>query len=206
MSETIRAFIAFKLPEDVIAFLGDAQNELISLGFTARWVRPENIHLTLRFLGDINGQDLESIEGAIQGAAEGRSPVSFRALGLGVFPAIRRARVIWVGIAGEVDRIADCRNALDTRLLPHGFAMDRRPYRGHLTLGRFKGKVPPERLLDAIKARSAVESAPVVADRLVLFQSDLRPSGAVYTELLSVALGSNGTRFQGSGFSVQGSG
>ncbi len=190
MSETIRAFIAFPLPEGVIAFLREAQNELKSQGFPARWVRPENIHLTLKFLGDINLRDLEGIAAAIHDAAEGRRPVSFKALGLGVFPAIRRARVVWVGVAGEVDRIADCRKALDARLSTFGIGAEKRPFRGHLTLGRLKGRAPPEKLLEAIKTRSATASRLVVADRLVLFRSDLRPDGAVYTELLSVALGS----------------
>jgi len=188
MPDTLRTFIAFKLPADVTAYLRDAQADLRSHGFRARWVRPPNVHLTLKFLGDVPEEDIDDIAEAMRATAAHRGPISFRAKGLGVFPGVRRPRVVWVGLSGEIDRIGDCQKALDAQLSTLGFPAEKRPFTGHLTLGRIKGKIAPERLLEAIKARSTIESTPVVADRMILFKSDLKPSGAEYTELLSVVL------------------
>lgn len=186
MSDTLRTFIAFKLPKDTIAYLKDVVASLATYGFKVRWIPSGNVHLTLKFLGDVEKQTINDIAGALSATAAGRSPISFRAKGLGVFPGIQRPRVIWVGLTGEIDRIIDCQQDLDARLSTIGFPREKRPFKGHLTLGRVKGKIPPDRLLEAIKACAPFESMPVTVDRMHLFQSDLRTSGAVYTELLTV--------------------
>ena len=118
--------------------------------------------------------------------AAGFSPISFRIQGLGVFPGISRPRVLWAGLTGETDRIAECQQRLDTHLAASGLPKEKRPFRGHLTLGRVKGRIPADRLLQAIKRLSTCESEPVAVDRIVLFQSELKPTGAVYTSLRTV--------------------
>lgn len=186
MSDPLRVFVAFPLPKETVATLKDVTACLVAYGFRVRWVPGENIHLTLRFLGDVEERFIDSLAEALTATAAGRDPISFRPKGLGVFPGIQRPRVIWVGFAGETDRIVDCQRTLDTHLSAIGFPEEKRPFKGHLTIGRVKGGISPDRLLEALKACSAFESTPVTVDRMILFQSDLRPSGAVYTELLTI--------------------
>jgi len=190
MSETtLRTFIAFKLPEHVISLLQSVQQELISYGFKVRWVRPENIHLTIKFLGNIHQTDLNKISGALLESAKTHGPFSFSAKGLGIFPGLSRPQVIWVGFAGEIERISRFQQHLDQSLSALGFPKENRPFQGHLTLGRFKGKTHTGKLVDALNAQSGFESEPVTIDRVILFKSDLNPSGPIYSELLAVPLG-----------------
>ena len=190
MSDTIRAFIAIELPQEIIAFIHKIQEGLRSYGFKARWVRPENIHLTLKFLGDINSEDIKKAGDAIISAAGENASMSLGAKGIGVFPGVKRPRVIWTGIAGQTKELADLQKTLDGKLETIGFPKEKRPYKGHLTIARIKGKVDAKRLIDAMTEFGRLESKTFMAEEVVLFKSKLKPSGAVYTKLMSAALNS----------------
>jgi RNA 2',3'-cyclic 3'-phosphodiesterase len=190
MSDTIRAFIAIELPQEIIAFIHKIQQGLRSYGFKARWVRPENIHLTLKFLGDINSEDIKKAGDAIISAAGENASMSLGAKGIGVFPGVKRPRVIWTGIAGQTKELADLQKTLDGKLETIGFPKEKRPYKGHLTIARIKGKVDAKRLIDAMTEFGRLESKTFMAEEVVLFKSKLKPSGAVYTKLMSAALNS----------------
>jgi 2'-5' RNA ligase len=183
MSDTLRTFVAFTLPKDIAATLETVKASLVAYGFKVRWVSLENIHLTLKFLGDIKKKDIDPIAHALRETVAGRDPISFRVSGLGMFPGMHRPRVIWVGLTGEIDRIVDCQQVLDTHLSAVGFPREKRPFKGHITLGRVKGRIRPDRLLEALTTCSAYESIPVIVDRMHLIQSDLKPAGASYTAL-----------------------
>jgi len=187
-SDTIRAFIALELPEEIIAFIRKIQEGLRSYGFKARWVRPENIHLTLKFLGDINSEEIKKAGDAIISAASENASMSLGAKGIGFFPGVKRSRVIWTGIAGQTRELADLQKTLDGKLDTVGFPKEKRPFKGHLTIARIKRKIDARRLVDAMKEFAKFESKTFIADEVVLFKSELKPSGAVYTKLMSVAL------------------
>ena len=189
MAETLRAFVAFKLPQETVSCLSDVTASLMSFDFGIRWIPAENIHVTLKFLGDVGQKAIGPIAEALCATAAGQRPISFRAKGLGVFPGIRRPRVIWAGLSGETERLMECQRALDTQLAMIGFPREKRPFRSHLTLGRVRGKIAPEKLLGAIKQLSAFESAPVTADRMILYRSELKRSGALYTVLAEAPFG-----------------
>ena len=184
MSETIRSFIAFELPENIISSIGKLQKQIKCHGLDARWVRPENIHLTLKFLGDITKTDMESAGGTIIETAKGYAPIFLSAKGIGIFPNIKRPRVIWAGIAGQISTLVGLQRELDENLESIGFAKEKRLFKGHLTLGRIKKKIPLKRLSDAIKKFEEFESEIFTADQIILFKSVLKPSGPVYTKLL----------------------
>jgi 2'-5' RNA ligase len=188
MSDTIRAFIAIELPEKIIASISRVQESIRSQGFKVRWVRPQNIHLTLKFLGDIKAAETKAVEKVVLDSVVGSAPISMTARGLGVFPGIKRPRVIWVGIGGQTDELIELQQTLDKKLATIGFSRERRPFKGHLTMGRVKAKIDSKRLLEAMKAFDGFETEPFVADRLILFQSDLKPSGAVYAKLMEAPL------------------
>ncbi len=188
MPDTIRTFIAFKLPKNIISYISEIQNRFKSYAFKARWVNPENIHLTLKFLGDINYTDIEKVSEAIINAVNNHTPVSLAVKGAGVFPGIKRPRVIWVGLTGEIEKLVGIQNDIEKNLEELGFPREKRPFRGHLTLGRIKGKINPKKLLDAMKKFEKFESELFIADKIFLFKSDLKSTGSVYTELKSISL------------------
>lgn len=188
MSQTIRSFIAFELPAAVISLLDHMQQELKSLRLKARWVRPENIHLTLKFLGNINPADIENIGGAMADAAAECTPFAMTVDGIGFFPGIKRPRIIWVGLGGATAVLLELQHNLEDRLATVGFAKENRSFKAHLTLGRIRQAVDPNTLGRAIEDYSDFGRQQFIADRIILFKSDLKPSGAVYSKLKQVEL------------------
>lgn len=181
----MRTFIAFKLPEEVIASLGELQTALKQQGLKLRWVRPDNIHLTLKFLGEISAEDILEVKRIIRGVSQSQTAFSLEAKGLGVFPTVKKARVLWSGIHGDVKRLGELQSNLDRALADIGFEPEKRTFRGHLTLGRVNGRVDGRALASAISRFGSFASPPLTAERLILFKSDLKPSGAVYQELFA---------------------
>ena len=183
MSKTFRAFIAIDLPDGVKSFLSEAQETLKLHGFRVKWVRPQNIHLTLKFLGDTAIADTDKIAEAMALAAKNCPIVSLTAKGIGVFPNVRRPRVIWAGLNGQLETLAKLQQTLDAHLADLGFAGDTRAFKSHLTLGRVKGQIESDRMKAAIDTLKEFESEPFEANRVILFKSELRPTGAVYTQV-----------------------
>ena len=188
MSKPIRTFVAFKLPANIISAIRKIQAEIIVYRFKAKWVHPAKIHLTLKFLGDTRTDAIAKIGEAIQRSVKGCSPIELRAKGLGVFPGINRARVVWVGIKGETELLRKLQESLQNELSQIGFAREKRSFKSHLTLGRLKKRPDPKALLNAIEELEGFESDPFTVDRVILFKSDLKPEGAVYSELMSAKL------------------
>jgi len=190
MGASIRTFIAIELPENVIAGLDRLQRRLKDSRLSIRWVRPETVHLTLKFLGDIDPETTGPVGEAMTVAVRGHGPLSLAAKGCGVFPGLKNPRIVWAGIAGELPRLKDLQQALDENLALLGFAREKRPFRAHLTLGRCKSRSDPAILNSALEEAADFQTEPFSADRITLFQSELKPSGPVYTPLLSAALAS----------------
>jgi len=188
MPDTIRTFIAIELPENIISSVLKVQDDIRSYGFKTRWVQKENIHITLKFLANINKADVEKIGKEIFESAKEYPPLKLAIKGVGVFPGIKRPRVIWIGITGQIDLLIEMHKTLDKRLETIGFPKESRPFRGHLTIGRIKGKVDPQRLIAAIKEFGEFESETFIANKLILFKSELNPSGSIYTKLKSILL------------------
>ena len=189
MSDTIRTFIAIEIPGNIISKIRELQKNLKVYGFKIRWVRPENIHLTLKFLGNIEAGDVDKINNAISNTVAGVVPISLAAKGIGVFPGIRRPRVLWIGLTGQLEPLMSLQKKLDENLRAIGFPKEKRPFKGHLTLGRIKTKIDARRFGDALMASRNFESETFTADRIILYKSELKPSGAVYTKLAEASLG-----------------
>ena len=188
ISETFRAFIAIDLPESVKSFLSEAQEALKLYGFRVKWVRPQNIHLTLKFLGDTATADTDKIVAAMALAARNCPVVSLAAKGVGVFPDVRRPRVIWAGLDGQLEVLANLQQTLDAHLADLGFPGETRAFKSHLTLGRVKGKIAAAGMKAAIDKLKGLESGSFEINQFILFKSELRPSGAVYTRVQAIAL------------------
>jgi 2'-5' RNA ligase len=113
--------------------------------------------------------------------------VSLKAKGVGVFPNARRPRVIWAGLDGQLETLANLQQTLDAHLADLGFARDTRAFKSHLTLGRVKGKIASNRMKAAIDKLKEFESESFETSQVILFKSELRPTGAVYTKVQSIA-------------------
>jgi 2'-5' RNA ligase len=190
MSDKIRTFIAISLPSPVLQAICEAQETLRGKGLDIRWVRKEGIHLTLKFLGNVDMDQVGQIQAAIEEAAKGFSPFTLKGEGVGVFPDLRRPRVVWAGISGDVEVLRSLQGDLDSQLKPLGFPKEKRRFKGHLTLGRAKSRLDGTKLAETFEALADFRTESFTAQEVVLFQSDLRPGGAVYSRLVEVPLGS----------------
>jgi len=188
MPPTIRTFIALELPPSVISLLEKVQEDLKSMGLQAKWVRPENIHLTLKFLGNINPGDIDKIGGAMMDAVEDFAAINLVAGGVGVFPGIRRPRVIWIGLGGQIQLLFGMQRVLEDNLAALGFKKEKRPFKGHLTLGRFRQTVKSNMIRQIMREYANRYSEEFTARRILLFKSDLKPTGAVYSQLQQAVL------------------
>lgn len=191
MSTAIRAFVAVNLPPGVIDLAAGLQSALKARGLRLRWVRPQSIHLTLKFLGDISADDASAAGQAIQRAGRGIPPLELTAQGLGVFPGIKKPRVFWIGLGGQLEVLRLLYSKIEDEFAAMGFARERRGFTAHLTLARFRQGHRAAELLQAIESLGSYEPKPFAADRLVLYKSDLRPEGALYTPLVETHLTGN---------------
>ncbi|UCD80567.1 MAG: RNA 2',3'-cyclic phosphodiesterase [Desulfobacterales bacterium] len=188
MSQSLRSFIAIELPEAVCSLMERVQQDLKSLHLEVGWVRPQNIHLTLKFLGNISTGDIDKIGGAMKDAAKDFEPFTLTVGGLGFFPGIKRPRVIWVGVGGQTGQLFALQRNLEDRLAAVGFPREKRSFKGHLTLGRFRGGADPDRIRQIMQEYSDFGKQEFTTHRVVLFKSDLKPTGAVYSQLLQAEL------------------
>ena len=186
ISEPFRAFIAIDLPENIRSSLGEAQEILKAFGFRAKWVPPQNIHLTLKFLGNIDSDYIDKITVAMTSTAENFNSVFLSAREIGVFPNIRRPRIIWAGLNGQLEILKNLQQSLDGHLAGLGFVEETRAFKGHLTLGRVKGKIASARMKTAIDKLKGFETESFEINEIILFKSELRPTGAVYSKVKRV--------------------
>ena len=169
--------------------LHKVQQDLKRLNIRARWVRPENIHLTLKFLGDTPTGAVERIGAEMADAAGEFAPILLVVKGLGVFPGIKRPRVVWVGIDGDTQALLALQNRLEEQLGGFGFPREKRAFKAHLTLGRIKNAVNPEIVRQMLNEFTDLSSEDFILEHLILYKSDLKPSGAVYSRLKQAKLG-----------------
>jgi 2'-5' RNA ligase len=179
----IRSFIAIELPEKTRQKLAAIQEQLKESRARVRWLKVSSIHLTLKFLGNILPEQVDEIAAAVAQVVVDEPPVSLCAAGLGAFPSQRKPRVIWVGLRGEVERLASIQAALEKALEKLGFAREGRGFRPHLTIGRVKDRHRLQGLIQALSTLELPEFNSFDADEIILYKSDLRPTGAIYTKL-----------------------
>ncbi len=153
-----------------------------------RWVAVPSIHLTLKFLGEAQPAVIPRLAETLRRASLSERPFNLRLRGFGCFPPGSRPRVIWCGVEGEIEALSRLQRIVETVCAGFGFLPEERAFHPHLTLGRVRGKRNLQPLLDYIKMAPDMESG-FVAGGYNIYQSVLKPHGAVYTVLQSIALG-----------------
>jgi len=193
----LRLFVAICLPPDILSVLVQCQKQLSKAGVNARWVKPQSIHLTLKFIGPTPAGRIPFIKAAMALSTARTPPFNIELHGVGVFPDLRRARVIWAGIRGQVDMLRALQTHLDSQLVEAGLVSDAKPFRPHLTLGRLIKPPAVPTLTAAIRQTGAIQSSTAcTVDAIQLMQSELRRHGAVYTTLFSSQLTGNNSPFE----------
>jgi len=176
-----RTFICLELPETIRAQAEALQGRLAGLGDKIRWVNPRNLHLTLRFLGEISRSQVDTVCLAVRCAAARVDAFSIRFSGTGCFPSARRPKVFWVGLTETTDLIR-LFEAIEEELFCAGFPREIRPFSPHLTVGRVRVDRASPGLTDAL-TKAQFEPAPFLVTHVTVMKSDLKKSGAVYTVL-----------------------
>ena len=182
----IRSFLAFELPADIKSVVTRVSGDVRKTSLDVRWVRPEFIHLTVVFMGDIESGQVPLMGEPLGAVCANHSPFRISLGPMGCFPNTRNPRVIWLGIAGDLERMSRFRDDLQAALAPFGIKEEEKPLRPHLTLGRFKKPGKKQTELEQLLATYRELASPACTlDELVLFRSDLKPGGAVYTKMSS---------------------
>lgn len=191
----MRLFVAMPLPDEIKDYLGGMIDELRPSGEGVRWVKPENIHLTVRFLGEADEQVVPKLATLLDRVALEFACSRLSLGSLGAFPNLRRPSVFWVGLEGDSTELTKMARQVELGVRTLRFEKEKKGFRPHLTLGRVKRGQDVRPVVAKVETW-AVESREVLLDQLVLFKSDLTPQGAVYSRLHTAQLGSS-ERFGG---------
>lgn len=189
--EVLRLFVAIELPEEVLRALAEVQRELRKRGLDGlRWVHPEGIHLTLKFLGETPAEKAPEIERALEQTVKGVPPHTLSLGRLGTFGSRSAPRVLWVDLIGDVETLGALQQGVERALLPLGFPRENRAFSPHLTLARIRPEDAREAARPLSEAVGAVQppEAELQVTELSLMRSELRHGGAVYTRVSAVAL------------------
>lgn len=185
----IRSFLAFELPPQMKETVSKVSSDLRRSNLDVRWVRPKGIHLTIVFLGDMRRQDLDAMGGPLEAACSRYAPLEVSLTGVGCFPNTRRPRVIWIGLQGDLERMGRLRDNIHKELRPFGIKEEGRSFAPHLTLGRFRNPGRPGGEVEGCMRDYALIGGPACTlSELILFKSDLKPTGAEYTKMASFPL------------------
>lgn len=182
--DSIRAFLAIEPPDELLREIGSIQSSLrMSCPFDIRWVKPAGIHITLKFFGTISGSDIPAISRLAEHYTQGIAPLYLEVKNLGLFPSLKRPRVLWIGMEGDIGPLILLQKNLEQAFAGMGFPKEERPFRPHVTVGRIKTPrltADPEKFM---RQSSGVAAGNFPAEGLGLYKSELTPRGALYTRL-----------------------
>lgn len=183
----MRCFIAIEIPETVKSVLSGIEEELKKTEADVRWVNPDNIHLTLKFLGNIKEETVKKVMKMMETVCSSCNSFNLEVKGLGVFPSIKSPRVLWVDIE-ESDVLKSLQEEIDKKMVPIGFEREDRKFTPHLTMGRFRSSIGKGALLEVIKQHEKDTFGTIDVQYISLMRSDLNPEGARYTRIAEIPL------------------
>lgn len=185
----VRAFVAVNLAPEVKAALAAVEERLKSAHAEVGWVKPANLHLTLKFLGAVEEASVGTVGDAVAGAVCGYGSFRLTLQGLGAFPLLRAPRIVWVGVSGGAEALVALQAKVEAALKPLGFPRERRPFTAHLTLGRVRRPGNLAQLAALLTSMVREPLGEMVVERVELMRSELHPLGARYTSLRTCPLG-----------------
>jgi 2'-5' RNA ligase len=171
------------MPDHVKERLARVVAELGACRADVRWVHADSMHLTLKFLGNVDTRDLGAIDEALKRVAGAAQPARGRLCDVGSFPHMSRPRVLWAGVQSDGEALANLAAATDAAMSELGFPPERRRFHAHVTIGRVRGGRQLDTLREAVGRQAGFGSDPFAIDSITLFESELRRSGARYTPI-----------------------
>lgn len=182
----IRTFIAIEIPDAVRQEIAQVQEQLKKSEERISWTKPGNIHLTLKFLGDVDENRIPAVIEAVAQAVESMPAFRFNIRGIGAFPNIRGPRVLWVGVENETNELLRIADNLEEELAQLGFAKEKRKFSPHLTIARVRSSVS-RGFVEAFQ-QVTFDAGEVEATEVAVIKSQLQPQGAIYTPLQKIKL------------------
>jgi 2'-5' RNA ligase len=179
----MRLFIAIEIPDEIKAEMVKVQEQLKKAKVDASWTRAEGMHLTLKFLGEVPETKVPEIVTGLQTAAGGIGRFPLEVKGVGTFPNPRNARVVWIGLSGEIGKLSKLQEAVEESMARIDLAREDRKFNAHLTLGRIKNVRSRDQWLAVLEETRDRVLPGFDATAVSLMKSELKPSGAVYTEM-----------------------
>lgn len=179
----MRTFIAIELPTSIKDSLSGLQEKLKISGADVKWVQPHNIHLTLKFLGEINDKKLDKIISILEEIAKDKDPFRIRISSLGAFPKMNFPRVIWVGVDKGDNQTKEMAKALEEKITKLGIPKEDRSFSTHITIGRTRSTLNRERLVEALSSlanKLDEENLEFAVTKITLFKSTITPKGPIY--------------------------
>lgn len=190
MKNKVRTFVAVEVSEAVRSRAAKLIQQLRQAGADVAWVAPQNMHLTLKFLGDVDYRDVYHVCKAVEQSVATVEPFTVEIKGVGAFPSLERPRVIWLGVELGATQMADLNEKVETALNELGFPREGRRFHAHLTLGRVrKSGRAMEHLVAMLREHQDAEFGPTVVEQVVIFSSELEPTGPVYEAMGHAELG-----------------
>ncbi|GMU24760.1 MAG: hypothetical protein AMXMBFR13_48320 [Phycisphaerae bacterium] len=183
----MRCFIAIELDPDTRERLTELQNQLSGIERAVRWTRADQLHLTLKFFGDVSDADVAQVCRIAQDVAAQIPAFDLIVRGTGCFPPGGNVRIVWAGLPDPPPELVACQQTLEEAYVPLGFPKENRPFRPHLTLGRVKDPGLSRRIREAVQTHESFSAGSFTASELVVFQSILSPKGPEYTPLAHAA-------------------
>jgi|WetSurMetagenome_2_1015567.scaffolds.fasta_scaffold39050_4 RNA 2',3'-cyclic 3'-phosphodiesterase len=187
----MRTFIAIPLPDEIHQKLAELiRNVREQNNHFVRWVNAENIHLTLKFLGEVDSEKIPAITQSILETAQQSDPFDLQVKQTGAFPNLKRPRIFWVGVS-QLEKLKTLQELLEIKMAKLGFEIEKRPFSPHLTLGRVNERASHEELESTVKKISSLETVDlgiVHVDTIKLFKSELSSKGSLYTPLFTAKL------------------
>ena len=187
-SGTKRVFFAIDVPEQVIVNAERLIDEFNIPPAHVRWVQLNNLHITLKFLGDINTGTIPAIIDYAKKAVSGIGPIRLVFQSMGLFPNSNKPKVVWFGVGGHTDKLTKLESALSESLEPLGIPGDERAFTAHLTIGRVKTDNARGELIRLVHNNQKTFVGSALINNIVLYESSLNPGGSVYTKLATFDL------------------
>ena len=177
----MRTFLAFKISEEIRKHLEHLVAELSALDDSITWVKPQNMHVTIKFMGDVEESHISDIIEKVAPIVTRTPAFSLHCLGIGIFPNWKYPKVIWAGLSGEVDAPIALHNEIEAALADMGLKKDEREFRLHLTIGRTKGIRSGSSVAKRVEALEVIDFGSFNVSELTLFKSELGADGPLYT-------------------------
>jgi 2'-5' RNA ligase len=183
MSQKIRTFVAVEIDLNLGSGIEELMRQFRSSSMDVKWVEPENRHLTLKFLGDVDLNETYDVCRAVERAVEGIEPFDMELRGIGAFPNAKRPRTLWVGAGEGADEMIGLAERVESQMERLGYRREPRRFQPHLTLGRLHGGPAPAEIVQLLEQHADLEIGSMPVDEVIIFSSTLTKRGPVYDPL-----------------------